>query len=285
MKKIIIQDTGEIIEDVTKIITKKQSDLISKKIKDSLFRDESNFIFLTFKRLNELNLRYNEILDQADITRIIYMSTFLNYDNKLMKTERKPMTKEMLFKKMNMEKSGFNKFYKRLLTTDIIIEKDNELFLNKKYCFCGRLNKNTKNDTESSVIRIYKAQVQYLYETIETSKHKQLAVFFMLIPFLNNEYNIVCENPLEEEIKEIIPLSIENLAEIYDYNIKSFIILINSLSRLTDIQGEQIIKQVENVVGVRKYNTIVVNPKIIYAGHNYKNVEFLSVLFNYKKID
>ena len=103
MQTIIIKDTGEIIDNVCRIYTQEQIETIAKKNGKSLIRSKNNFIFITYKLLTSLNIE-NEILTQSDITRIIYVSTYMSKSGKLMKTERTSMSKEALQEKLKLKK-------------------------------------------------------------------------------------------------------------------------------------------------------------------------------------
>ena len=56
METIIIKDTGEIIDNVCRIYTQEQLEIMNKKNKKSLVRSKDNFIFITYKLLSSLNI-------------------------------------------------------------------------------------------------------------------------------------------------------------------------------------------------------------------------------------
>lgn len=273
METVIIKDTGEIIDNVCRIYTQEQLETINRKNKKSLVRSKDNFIFITYKLLSSLNIE-NDNFTQPDIARIVYIMSYLSNDNRLMLTERTPMTKEKLSELMGLNKKVFNTFFNKLIKNNILIEKENYLFINKEFSFYGSI-KGNKYD----IIRIYKKNVRLLYNNMSSKEHKRLAILYLLIPFINIKYNIVCSNPLEEDENEVQPLTIEQLAEYFDYDLKRFISLIDFLFNLKDKDENPVIKTINNTKN-KKDNSIIINPRVIYAGNDFKDVECLCVLFN-----
>lgn len=273
METVIIKDTGEIIDNVCRIYTQEQLEIMNKKNKKSLVRSKDNFIFITYKLLTSLNIE-NGDFNQPDIARIIYIMSYISNDNRLMFTERTPMTKDKLSELMGLNKKVFNTFYNKLIKNNILIEKDNYLFINKEFSFYGSIKGNRYN-----IIRIYKKNIRQLYNCVSSSQHKQLAILYLLIPFINIKYNIVCSNPQEEDEDKVKPLTIEQLAEYFNYNLKYFTSLIDFLFSLKDKDNNPVIKTVNNTKN-KKDNTIVINPRVIYAGNDYRDVKAFSTIFN-----
>ena len=102
---------------------------------------------------------------------------------------------------------------------------------------------------------------------------------FLLIPFISFEYNIICFNPLESDRNKVIPIMIDELSRQLGYNEKRFKNIINELSKLKDIQDRPIIKQVINIIDGKKRISIIVNPNIIYAGRDVRNISDISIIF------
>ena len=273
METVIIKDTGEIIDNVCRIYTQEQLEIMNKKNKKSLVRSKDNFIFITYKLLTSLNIE-NADFNQPDIARIIYIMSYIGNDNRLMFTERTPMTEEKLLEIMGLNDRVFKRFYNKLIKNNILIEKDNYLFINKEFSFYGSI-KGNKYD----IIRLYKKNVRLLYNNMSSREHKRLAILYLLIPFINIKYNIVCSNPLEEDKDKVQPLTIEQLAEYFDYDLDWFISLINFLFNLKDINNNPVIKTVNNTEN-KKDNSIIINPRVIYAGNDYRDVEAFSTMFN-----
>lgn len=52
-----------------------------------------------------------------------------------------------------------------------------------------------------------------LYDGVAPRQHKQLATFIKILPYLNSEFNILCENPDETDKRLIKPLKWIDLGE------------------------------------------------------------------------
>lgn len=267
-------DTGEIIENVKYIVTEARQKQDQQRANRRLVRSNENFIFLAYEACKRLNIDDKDIFNQADITRIIYIASYLSSDNRLMLTERTPMTKEKLSALMGLNDMVFKRFYNKLLSNNILIERDGYLYINKKFMFFGRIRNH-----KYSFIRAYKSNIQLLYNKVPVSKHKQLSILYLLIPFINVKYNIVSQNPFEEDKYKVIPMTIEELSAYFQYNLKSFISLVDFLEDLKDKDNIPIIKTLNNSKN-KKDRSIVVNPRVIYAGSDYRDVEAFCPLFN-----
>lgn len=262
-------DTGEIIENVKYIVTEARQKQDQQRANRRLVRSNENFIFLAYEACKSLNIDIDrEIFNQADITRIIYISSYISNDNRLMLTERTPMTKEKLSELMGLNDRVFKTFYNKLLSNNILIERDEYLYIDKKFMFFGRIRNH-----KYSFIRAYKSNIRLLYNRVPITKHKQLSILYLLIPFINIKYNTVSQNPFETDKDKVIPMTIEELSAYFEYNLKSFISLIDFLSDLKDKDNIPIIKQVINKNKSTKDNSIIVNPRVIYAGSDYRDVE------------
>lgn len=267
-------DTGETIENVRYIITEDYIKAKKERENKRLVRSSDNFIFVAYEACKRLNIDNKDIFNQADITRIIYISSYLGNDNRLMLTERTPMTKEKLSELMGLNDRVFKRFYNKLISNNILIERDDCLYINKKFMFFGRIRNH-----KYSFIRAYKSNIQLLYNKVPVSKHKQLSILYLLIPFINVKYNIVSQNPFEEDKYKVIPITIEELSAYFEYNLKSFISLIDFLEDLKDKDNIPIIKTFNNSKN-KKDRSIVINPRVVYAGNDYRDVEAFCPLFN-----
>ena len=273
MRKLIDAETGEVFDNVKYIRTAESDKAYEKLQSKKLNRSNENFIFLTYDICNKLNID-NGDFKQSDIAKIIYIMSYVGNDNKLMLTERTPITKDKLSELLGLNKKIFNTFYNKLINNNILIEKDNCLFIDKQFSFYGSIKNNKYN-----IIRIYKKNIRKLYNSVSTKQHKQLAILYLLIPFINIKYNIICSNPFEEDENKLIPMKVEELAKYFNYNLQSFISLIDFLSDLKDKDNMPIIKTINNTKN-KKDNSIVVNPRVIYAGDDFRNVKAFSAIFN-----
>lgn len=246
-------ETGEVIEDVRYLLTDR---FLSKKEKEnSKNRSNESFIFLNFKNGN-LNID-KSIFTQSEITRIIYISTFLKNENRLMQTERVPLSIESLNKALNLNYKVFQRFLKKALENKVIINKEGALYFDKEIAFFGGIKKSYKYN----FTRIYTKNFRYIYENSTSREHKKIACLFKLIPYINMQYNILCTNIFETEIEKIQPLKEKDIGDILGYSKQGTIDILKYFGNIKLKNQEPVISKIE------KY--YVVNKKVLYAGNSF----------------
>lgn len=271
-------NTGEVkklcnieIEEGTKvrIITPEQQEIIKSKeqqkiYKADLYNELGDFYFI----MNENKLGN---LSPANATRLIYLCTYLNYDNEFMLNNIKEMRKSDIKDLLKISKRSFYNFWNEINPT-YIVEDKNKLKLNTK-----EINKGKTTSKKTSYRKLWIKQVQELYEATPISKHKHLGYVFQLLPFVNIEYNIVCQNQNERILDKIRPLTIKDFCDIIGYNPNQSARLIETYKNITfDFKGEKeyFVSFVTNTGNLDEAK-IFINPHVIYSGSNYKNVEIL----------
>lgn len=267
-------ETGEVFSNVKYIRTADSYETYKKlQSKKTAYRSGKNFIFLTYKMLKEINID-KEIFKKEDITKIIYIASFMNYDCKLMSTERTPMTKTILKEKLGLSNYGFDLFYKKLINNKVLTEKDGCIYFDNKIAFRGR-----PFDYSDNFTRIYKDNIQKIYENIDIREHKKLSILFLMIPYLNLKYNIICKNPYETNENLVEPLTLGEMAELFGIKERSFITSIKYLKSVRDINGNPLIAEISMCPEISE-NVFIVNPKFIYAGNDFRDVIAVCPMFN-----
>ena len=237
--------------------------------------NESNggFVFmyynnLLFKKLN---------IDLANISRTIYLATFIDYDSNILVSgngafsgiKKKPMTKRDIKKILKLSDSTFKRFYKEILENGVIEETEEGIKINDKYFVKGnKVNKSIE------YTRVYIDTVRNLFLNCKTSQHKTLAYAFKLIPKLDFNTNIIVDDPAKVEPKRL------NLTEVGEYleistekkNLNKFKNKLYQLFIEIDNKKYYVFKRViiEGKEGRKDY--FVVNPRVIYSGNDYDKV-------------
>ena len=148
-------------------------------------------------------------ITSASLTRFIYLCTFMDYDNTLKKDRSKYLTKNEIKEKINISNRSFDYFWKECIDSGLIIETGEGIRIATDMFQVGKLKKNNNN----VAVKMFKAAIRNMYENTVPTSHKNLAYLFMLIPFLNLKYNVICENPLETDKSKIKPLSIGDICD------------------------------------------------------------------------
>lgn len=241
-----------------------------------LFEENNGgFIFMQYVK-NEL--LFNELgLDQANISRIIYLATYIDWKtNILVKSignrKYKPMNNKEIKNVMKLSERTFYRFLTDVKETGLLIEnKDGTFSINKKY-FKKSDNKGKGKYEKGEFTRIYIGVTRKLYEGTKVTQHKILSTVFMIIPKLNYESNAIChEDGSVMRFKEV--------AEMLGYSLdKKNIQKMRNNLRLFTVENKDGVKyylfaKITVEVGNILNDYYVVNPMVIYGGSEYEEVK------------
>lgn len=230
------------------------------------YKEYGNFSWLIFTYCEELfpNMKLGHL------TRLLYLSTYITYTGVLKICDKKYMTKSNMNNILKLPQKQFYDFYNEMINNKIIIEnkKENCLNINSNYFFKGKVN-----NKYQGLIRLNHKSIRTLYENTPINKHKALAYVFKLIPYINREYNILCNNPLELDIDRIIVLNkTTDIARLCNYSEDKAKRLYEEISKIT-LNNQSVIKIYQDFNS--KQIRIFANPKCYYAGTDYQNVQVL----------
>lgn len=274
--------TGEVTVPEGRFFTQKQLDAnreykeIKAKIEEKLCRNKlqniecGKFVWLLFNYCQEL---FPEI-GNADITRLLFISTYLGYDDGVLKLGNGiKIDKSKMQKLLNIGDTAFKQFWKSMMDNNIFIVETNKIMINDSYFKRGRIYTDEKID--ANIIRLFVDGVRQLYAKANPASHKQLAYLFRIIPYINTKYNIVCSNPEETDIDKVEPLTMAELCELLGYDKNNARKLKAYFKSCTF--GEANLRAVRYVVDDSDIETwqMFINPKVYYAGDDYKQVEVL----------
>ncbi len=164
-KRLIDLETGEVrdfdeqdgFRYSTSESRKRVNSYYSAKRSNSSFRDYNKelggFIFAVYEMSKEFN-RHEDILSQADLTRLIFIATYTNFDGVLMETQKTAMSKKILQSITGLSRNKFGEFYSKCLKLGILKEHEGKILINQEYAFRGSLL-SYKTDSESNFMRVY----------------------------------------------------------------------------------------------------------------------------------
>ena len=206
--------------------------------------------------------------------RLIYLLTYLDYDGNLMLSQRKPMKKSDLENVMGLSRSTVWRFWQEIngryiVETDGVLKLSNNDVIRGKLCTDGHVYQ-----------KFYINAIRKLYRRIKkTSHHKYLGYVYMTLPYINLEFNIICHNPDETNLKAVKPMSIGEFCNKIGYDAGNFDRLRKIYSQITfdvDEEEQYFLSFVMNNYDANSIRMFV-NPRILYSGSNYKDVEMLGV--------
>ena len=206
--------------------------------------------------------KIEKILEPQLLVRTLYLCSYLNFNNDLM-INRKHMTEKDLSKIWKISERQATRDKNKLIDNNIlIINSDESLSINKLYFRKGDIMR----DEVVESVRIFDNAIRELYEKCTSREHKKLALLYKLIPYVNNNWNIVCKN-IHEENKDLIePYELKDLVKIL--GVSNVTKLRNDLLKLT-VGGEPVVM----IQLVLNKSRILINPKIYYKGTRLNEVK------------
>ena len=206
--------------------------------------------------------KIEKILEPQLLVRTLYLCSYLNFNNDLM-INRKHMTEKDLSKIWKISEKQATRDKNKLIDNNIlIINSDESLSINKLYFRKGDIMR----DEAVESVRIFDNAIRELYEKCTPREHKKLALLYKLIPYVNNNWNIVCKN-IHEENKDLIePYELKDLVKIL--GVSNVTKLRNDLLKLT-VGGEPVVM----IQLVLNKSRILINPKIYYKGTRLNEVK------------
>ena len=211
-------------------------------------------------------------LSPATVARLIYLSTYLDYKNRFMWSQRRQIKKTDLEDILHLSKGAVFNFWHEVSPL-YIIEDDEGLVLNNPDMLRGELPKDNRNNYQ----RLYIETIRRLYRQTAATNHKHLGYVFALIPLINIEYNILCFDTYETDINAIHPLTVEDFCNYSQYDPHDYRRLLRRYKNITfDVDGHKeyflsCVSQGDDILHARLF----VNPRIVYCGSSYKRVEVL----------
>lgn len=216
-------------------------------------------------------------IGEKNLARLIYLSTFCDYDGIL-------PPKTVMKNKLKLSNKYWSIFFKEMLANNIILEneKNGTLSLNKEFFVKGSLQE-TKNS--NAYTRLFCNFIRDIYEKCDNvTSITQIAYLYKLIPFVNRRTNIVCFNPNEQDPEKVSPITLGDFCDMIGYSRKNARRLVNDLLSLK-CNGQNLIGFFVTNLNQTTWK-IIVNPRIYYGGQNDKIYkEQIALLTNYKPQD
>ena len=229
------------------------------------YKKYGSFVWLLYNAGQVLDLG----IQPDELTKLIYISTYMGYNNRLMVSEDESMTKKQMREILHVSEDTFHKFYISLTNTGILSEDiDKCLYLNTSIFKRGAI-KDVK-DIDCNRTRLYIKSIRSLYTQAKISEHKLLSYLFQAIPFVNVNYNILCFNPLENDLQKVKPMIMKDFCVIIGYSQDNDRRLKTKLKGLR-LHQLPVFSFVDNADGLFCY----INPNVYYAGNKWEEVKVL----------
>ena len=289
-------ETGE---NLGNVLLASNEELVMKAVKEKTEVTEKQKVFLNneddFKKkcknlggyvhmiYTKNEILFNKTIDKANITRLIYLATFMDYTQKGLLiysdrdkhgkfTNKKVMNKNKMKSILGLTDSTFKRFFKDVKENSMIFEVEGRYYLNTDYFIKGAVE--NFDSVNKSYCRLYINTVRSLYEgCTKVIQHRTLAHVLQLIPYIHYEHNILCKNPNEPtDIPDY--LTLKDICELLGTSTTS-----SDMSKLAkqlysfklSIEGEDY-HLFSYVIVNAIVDYFVVNPLVVYSGNNLKNM-------------
>ena len=213
-------------------------------------------------------------LSTIDTTRLIFLCSYMGYDGLLIKNEHTPMKREDIPKIIGYSKSTTDTF---LSNVRQYINENSNGTLQVVDTFFRKKPKGSKE----RLTKFYVQAVRKLYKETPKSKRANLGRVFQMLEYVNVEFNILCENVYATELSEVSPMTLKQFCAETGYDWSQVSRLKRVFESITfPVNGEeQHFIAFVNTEGRPGECRIVINPHILYGGHNYEKVEVLGLFF------
>ena len=272
----VSRETGEVVTYTKNVYDKQIHDenvsyLLSEKELHVFIDDEiGKFFFYFYKKMDKVNI------EEQYKVRFLYLSSYLDYNSDYIVSKdgnrKTNISYDGLRSILNLSIRECRNTIKAFEENNLIKKEKNGYRLNTEYCFRG------VGGTIKNCSRVFIDTVRELYLETLPRHHKQLYFFFKLLPYINMQHNVITKDVKEENIHNIKPLSMGEIALIlgsYEKNPKK---LFEILSKF-QIKGESIIC-LHKIKGVDLYS---VNPRVFYRGTQIDNLKALLNIFDMAK--
>lgn len=217
--------------------------------------------------------------------RLVYLSTFLEYDGAFLKSNGKYITREKMQDLMSLKPTTFKNFLSEVVSTGYLIKEKKLYKLNTNHFYRGELSLDS-SDKKQKYVRIYINNLRKLYLSVSQNKHIYLGYIFQLIPYINREWNVICYNPEETDEDAIEPMSVGDFCEILGYdrsNATRFIKEYRDIKFDWNGYGQSFLGYFYSYEGDKANMRFFANPNIFFAGNDYNRVKVLKIAFTQKK--
>lgn len=251
-----------------------------KKDKEEWNKELGGFVTMYYIK-NEL-LFSNLDLEIANISRIIYLATYMDYNssqsNLLIKHGKnnriEPLNRKDIGQLLNIKDRTLDMFLKNVKENNLLFEENKMYYINPEYFTKGEVKFNPSEYT-----RLYINTVRDLFERTTSRQHKQLSYIFQLIPKLHYETNILCHNPHETDLSQVRKMNLKDIACWLNVNTDDN----KNTNRLKrDLLKYYLMRNgekhyalkyviVQSSTGAIDY--FVVNPEIVWSGNNIEQIK------------
>lgn len=241
-------------------------------------QDYGGYVFTFFNAMQSISERFPS-LTQSDMARLMFIGTYVSYNDGeanhgyLRHDNGVTLNKKTLGELLGMSRNKYSELYKKLIDENIIAEMPDGLAVNPTVFYRGEHVESFRGDYQYT--RLFRKTARELYAKFNGRSIRKLGVIYSILPYVNFNFNIVCNNPQQVIDGKVETMKLKDLATRLGY--KDYKHLLKIMREIT-YQDKPVFKFVDDGKN-RRSSYIIVNPSVIYAG-NGKHLKAIRVLFD-----
>ena len=255
-------DTGEILDVVDCLPQPERTK------KDTSFLKNSGLFFWVFYRPSDE--RYYPLDSGQELTRLLLLGQHLREDGILARNRVRPLPRSQVIRMLSSTTSVGRSLLRKWCKQGVLQECEEGFRVNPSLMQRGPTNRQEERERVKQCVRkmrVYNQSVSSLVELNGTSKCKSLSYLFQVMPMVNREYNILCDNPYETELEKIVPLSLAEITKRLHYYAEATAKVKQYLTEPEFMSSG--IRQRAAAYTPLLGGSFIINPKLYYAGSSW----------------
>lgn len=255
-------DTGEILDVVDRL---PQPECTKK---DTSFLKNSGLFFWVFYRPSDE--RYYPLNSGQELTRLLLLGQHLREDGVLARNRVRPLPRSQVIRMLSSTTSVGRSLLRKWCSQGVLQECEEGFRVNPSLMQRGPTNRQEERERVKQCIRkmrVYNQSVSSLVELNGTAKCKSLSYLFQVMPMVNREYNILCDNPYETELEKIVPLSLAEITKRLHYYTEATAKVKQYLTEPEFMSSG--VRQRAAAYTPLLGGSFIINPKLYYAGSSW----------------
>lgn len=255
-------DTGEILDVVDCLPQPERTK------KDTSFLKNSGLFFWVFYRPSDE--RYYPLDSGQELTRLLLLGQHLREDGVLARNRVRPLPRSQVIRMLSSTTSVGRSLLRKWCSQGVLQECEEGFRVNPSLMQRGPTNRQEERERVKQCtrkMRVYNQSVSSLVELNGTAKCKSLSYLFQVMPMVNREYNILCDNPYETELEKIVPLSLAEITKRLHYYTEATAKVKQYLTEPEFMSSG--VRQRAAAYTPLLGGSFIINPKLYYAGSSW----------------
>lgn len=235
------------------------------KVREALYKNLGAFFLYIFQRTGG----FTEMKPKT-AARLMYLATYLSYDGVLRNTQRTPMTKKDMMEALGLKRKTFDRFFAEAIDANLLFKTCHGYTMSAECFVRGKVAR----ESGTRFTKVFIKSMRDLYEVTPVQLHQYLGYIFLMMPYVNVQWNVVCHNPLQERLEDVQPMTLGEFCDTIGYDRNNAKRLLDSYRHITfNWRGQQqyfcTFFYEDDIRDMR----IVCNPNIFYIGKQIEKVE------------